>query len=179
MNDEQYPYLPDWDDLTDDEDETYQGHEFTNNEIVSAFVDAVLAGEFNEFTESDNEAYEADEELELEIQPGIDLDMADEHWSNNEPSSFLTEAIAASVEEDPSTKPLSSFSPEEFNTLPLEQLTHMKSQGDFAPSTWIKQVATATAQDPVLSQHLNNPDSPYETSFNGLLSWFDESHQEY
>src|SRR5881394_3006687 len=78
MNDEQYPYLPDWDDMTDDEDETYQGHEFTNNEVVSAFVDAVLAGEFNEFTESDNEAYEADEELELEIQPGIDLDMADE-----------------------------------------------------------------------------------------------------
>ena len=55
----------------------------------------------------------------------------------------------------------------------------MKSQGDFTPSTWIKQVATATAQDPVLSQHLNNPDSPYETSFNGLLSWFDESRQEY
>src|SRR5256884_4588848 len=179
MNAEQYSYLPDWDNITDDEDEIYQDHEFTNNEVVSAFVDAVLAGEFNEFTESDNEAYEADEELELEIQPGIDLDMADEHWSNNEPSSFLTEAITASVEEDPTTNPLSSFSPEEFSTLPPEQLAHMKSQGDFTPSTWIKQVATATAQDLVLSQHLNNPDSPYETSFNGLLSWFDESCQEY
>src|SRR5437868_9714995 len=40
MNNDQYSYLPDWDDLTDDEDETYQGHEFTNNEVVSAFVDA-------------------------------------------------------------------------------------------------------------------------------------------
>src|SRR5438552_437568 len=179
MNDDQYPYLPNWDDLSDDEDETYQGHEFTNNEVVSAFVDAVLAGEFNDFTQPDNEAYEADEELDLEVQPGIDLDMADEHWSGNEPSSFLTEAIAALVEEDPSMKPLSSFPPEEFGTLPPEQLTLMKSQGDFTPSTWIKQVATATAQDPVLSQHLNNPDSPYETSFNGLLSWFDESRQEY
>src|SRR5947207_9737358 len=179
MNNEQYPYLSDWDDLTDDEDETYQGHDFTNDEVVSAFVDAVLAGEFNEFTEPDNEEYEAAEELDLEVQPRIDLDMADEHWSGNEPSSFLVEAIAALVEEDPSTKPLSSFPPEEFGTLPPEQLALMKSQGDFTPSTWIKQVATATAQDPVLSQHLNNPDSPYETSFNGLLSWFDESHQEY
>src|SRR5213080_3182250 len=131
--------------MTDDEDETYQGHEFTNNEVVSAFVDAVLAGEFNEFTESDNEAYEADEELELEIQPGIDLNMADEHWFNTEPSSFLTEAIAAS--------------PEEFSTLPPEQLALLKSQNDSTPSTWIKQVAAATAQDPVLSQHLNNPNS--------------------
>src|SRR5947207_12804251 len=96
--------------------------------------------------------------------------MADEHWSNNEPSSFLTEAIAASVEEDPSTKPLSSFPHEEFSTLPPEQLTFMKSQGDFTPSTWIKQVAAATAHDPVLSQHLNNPHSQYHTSFNSLLS---------
>src|SRR5947199_2288550 len=140
MNDDQYPYLPDWDDLSDDEDETYQGHEFTNEEDVSAFVDAVLAGEFIEFTQPDNEAYEADEELDLEVQPGINLDMADEHWSGNEPSSFLTEAIAASVEEDPSTKSLSSFSPEEFSTLPPEQLALMKSPCDFTPLTWIKQV---------------------------------------
>ena len=105
--------------------------------------------------------------------------MEDEYWSSNEPSSFLTEAIEASVEEDPSTRLLSSFSPEEFNTLPLEQLALMKSQDDLTPLTWIKQVAAATAQDPVLSQHLNNANSPYETSFNGLLSWFDESHQEY
>src|SRR5436190_20027712 len=34
MNSEQYPYLPSWDDLSDDEDETYQGHEFTNDEVV-------------------------------------------------------------------------------------------------------------------------------------------------
>src|SRR5436305_12661088 len=35
MNNEQYPYL-DWDDMTNDEDETYQGHEFTNEEVVTA-----------------------------------------------------------------------------------------------------------------------------------------------
>ena len=67
MNDDQYPYLPDWDDLTDDEDETYQGHDFTDDEVVTAFVDTVLAEELDEFTEPDNEAYEADEELILEI----------------------------------------------------------------------------------------------------------------
>src|SRR5437762_12390506 len=37
MNDEQYPYLPDWDDMTDDEDKTYQGHDFTDEEVVIAF----------------------------------------------------------------------------------------------------------------------------------------------
>src|SRR5204863_3937065 len=132
----------------------YQGHEFTDDEVVTAFVDAVLAGELDEFTELDNEAYEADEELDLEIQPGISLDMEDEHWSSSEPSFFLTEAIAASVEEDPSTRPLSSFSLEEFSTLPLEQLTLMKSQDDLTSSTWIRQVVAATAQDPVLSQYL-------------------------
>src|SRR5947208_17132751 len=123
---EQYPDLPDWDNMSDEEDETYQGHNFTDNEVVTAFVDVVLAGELDEFTELDNEAYEADEELDLEIQPRISLDMEDEHWSGSEPSSFLTEAIAASVEEDPSTRPLSSFSLEEFSTLPPEQLALMK-----------------------------------------------------
>src|SRR5947199_435913 len=151
MNDEQYPYLPDWNDMSDEEDETYQGHDFTDDEVVTAFVDAVLAGELDEFIEPDNEAYEADEELDLEIQPRISLDMENEYWSGNEPSSFLTEAIKASVEEDPSTRPLSSFSPEEFDTLPPEQLALMKSQGDLTPSTWIRQVTATTAQDPVLS----------------------------
>src|SRR5438874_7749009 len=130
MNAEQYPYLPDWDDMSDEEDKTYQDHDFTDDEVVTAFVDAVLAGELDEFTEPDNEAYEADEELDLEIQPRISLDMEDEYWSGNEPSSFLTEAIEASVEENPSTRPLSSFSPEEFSTFPLEQLALMKSQDD-------------------------------------------------
>src|SRR5204863_8433419 len=157
-------------DMSDEEDETYHGHNFTDDEVVTAFVDIVLAGELDEFTEPDNEAYEADEELDLKIQSRISLDMEDEHWSSNEPYSFLTEAIEASVEEDPSTRPLSSLSLEEFNNLPLEQLALMKSQDDLTPSTWIKQVAAATTQDPVLSQHLNNPNSPYETSFNGLLS---------
>src|SRR5204862_943636 len=119
--------LSDWDDMSDEEDETYQGYDFTDDEVVTAFVDTVLAGELDEFTEPDNEAYEADEELDLKIQPGISLDMEDEHWSSSEPSSFLTEAIEASVEEDPSTRPLSSFSPEEFDTLPLEQLALIKS----------------------------------------------------
>ena len=127
MNAEQYPYLPDWDDMSDEEDETYQGHDFTDDEVVTAFVDAVLAGELDEFTEPDNEAYEADEELDLEIQPRISLDMEDEHWFSNDLSSFLTEAIEASVEEDPSTRSLSSFSLEKFDTLPLEQPTLMKS----------------------------------------------------
>src|SRR6266480_2199934 len=113
--------------MFDEEDETYQGHDFTDDEVVTAFIDAVLAGELDEFTESDNKAYKADEELDLEIQPGISLDMKDEHWSSNELSSFLTEAIVVSVEEDPSTRPLSSFSPEKFDTLPLEQLVLMKS----------------------------------------------------
>src|SRR5207248_4614114 len=154
MNTEQYSYLPDWDNMSDEEDETYQGHDFTDNEVVTAFVDIVLAGELDEFTEPDNEAYETDEELDLEIQSRINLDMKDEYWSGNKPSFFLTEAIIASVEEDPSTRPLSSFLPKEFSTLPLEQLTLIKLQGDFTPSTWIKQVTAATAQDPVLSQYL-------------------------
>ena len=53
--------------MTDEKDETYQGHDFTDDEVVTAFVDTVLAGELDEFTEPDNEAYEADEELDLEI----------------------------------------------------------------------------------------------------------------
>src|SRR5947207_1718061 len=109
--------------MSDEENETYQGYKFTNNKVVTAFVNTVLARELNEFTEPDNEAYEADEELDLEIQPRINLNIEDEHWSSSEPSSFLTKAIIASVEEDPSTRPLSSFLPEEFSTLPLEQLT--------------------------------------------------------
>src|SRR6184192_639302 len=63
MNAEQYPYLPDWDDMSDEEDETYQDHNFTDDEVVTAFVDAVLAGELDEFTEPNNEAYEVDKEL--------------------------------------------------------------------------------------------------------------------
>src|SRR5947199_4341123 len=96
MTDDQYPYLPDWDDLSDDEDETYQGHEFTNEEDVSAFANAVLSDDFNQY---DNEAYEADEELDLEVQPGIDLDVDYELWSGNDSSSFLTEVTTTTMEE--------------------------------------------------------------------------------
>src|SRR5213078_3492780 len=85
MNDEQYPYLPDWDDMTDDEDETYQGHDFTNEEVVTVFANAVLSDDFSQY---DSEAYEADEELDLEVQPEIDLDMNYELWSGTDPSSF-------------------------------------------------------------------------------------------
>src|SRR5207248_11528925 len=46
-------------------------------------------------------------------------------------------------------------------------------------SNWIHWIAATTAQDPVLSQHLNNPNSPYDTFPHGLLSWFDESRQGY
>src|SRR2546429_1670428 len=62
MNAEQYPYLSDWDDMSDEDNETYQGHDFTDDEIVTAFVDTVLTGELDEFTEPDNEVYKADEE---------------------------------------------------------------------------------------------------------------------
>src|SRR5947207_1975462 len=165
MNDEQYPYLPDWDDLSDDEDETYQGHKFTDEEVVTAFANAVLSDDFSQY---DNEAYEADEELEVEVQPGINLDRELELWSGNNPSSFLTKANDTTMEENSSTFP--SELPE---TISLEQVDLT------SPSNWIHRIATATAQDPVLSQHLNNLNSPYDTSPHGLLSWFDESHQEY
>src|SRR5947209_15365496 len=89
MDTEQYPYLPDWDDMADDEDETYQGHEFTDEEVVTAFANAVLSDDFNQY---DNEAYKADKELEVEVQPGINLDIDYELWSGTDPSSFLTEA---------------------------------------------------------------------------------------
>src|SRR5437762_10797681 len=102
MNDDQYPYLPDWDDLSDDEDETYQGHEFTDEEVVTAFANAVLSDVFSQY---DNEAYEADEELEVDVQPGIDLDMRYELWSGNDPSSFLAETTNTTMEESPSTFP--------------------------------------------------------------------------
>src|SRR5207248_2774230 len=88
MNDEQYSYLPDWDDLTDDEDETYQGHEFTDEEVVTTFANAVLTDNFSQY---DNEAYEADEELDMEVQPGIKLDMRYNLWSGNNPASFLAD----------------------------------------------------------------------------------------
>src|SRR5437762_5187538 len=165
MNDDQYPYLPDWDDLSDDEDETYQGHEFTDEEVVTAFANAVLSEHFSQYN---NEAYEADEELEVEVQHGINLDKELELWSGNNPSSFLTEANDTTMEESSST-----FPSEQPETISLEQVDLT------SPSNWIHQIATATAQDPVLSQHLNNLNSPYNTSPYGLLSWFDESHQEY
>src|SRR6266480_3836948 len=59
MNDEQYPYLPDWDDMTDDEDETYQGYDFTDKEVVTTFANTVLSDDFSQY---DNKVYKADEE---------------------------------------------------------------------------------------------------------------------
>ena len=38
MDSELYPYLPNWDDMSDEEDETYQGYEFTNKEIVTPLL---------------------------------------------------------------------------------------------------------------------------------------------
>src|SRR5207248_5612213 len=94
-------------DMTDDEDETYQGHDFTDEEVITAFANAVLSDDFSQY---DNEAYEVDEELDLEVQPGIDLDMDYELWSSTDPSSFLTEVTPAiTMEEDPSSKPLSTL----------------------------------------------------------------------
>src|SRR5436305_11989647 len=157
--------------MTDDKDETYQGYEFTDEEVVTAFANAVLSDDFSQY---DNEVYEADEELEVEVQPGIDLDMDYELWSGTNPSSFLTEVTPAiTMEEDPSSKPLSTLPFEQPETISLEQVDLT------SPSNWIHRIATATAQDPVLSQHFNNPNSPYDTSPHGLLSWFDKSRQEY
>src|SRR5947199_3710548 len=151
MTDDQYPYLPDWDDLSDDEDETYQGHEFTDEEVVTAFANAVLSDDFNQY---DNEAYEADEELEVEVQPGINLDIDYELWSGTDPSSFLTEATPTiTMEESSSSKPLSTLPFEQPETVSLEQVDLT------SPSNWIHRNAAATAQDPVLSKHLNNPNS--------------------
>src|SRR5436309_14197877 len=97
--------------MTDDEDETYQGHDFTDEEVVTAFANAVLSDDFSQY---DSEAYKANEELNLEVQPGIDLDIDYELWSGTDSSSFLTEVIPAiTMKEDPSSKPLS--------TLPFEQ----------------------------------------------------------
>src|SRR5438046_669938 len=128
MNDDQYPYLPDWDDLSDDEDETYQGHEFTDEEVVTAFANAVLSDDFSQY---DSEAYEADEEVDLEVQPGIDLDMDYELWSGTDPSSFLTEATPAiTMEEDSSSKPLSTLPFEQPETVSLEQVDLT------SPSNW-------------------------------------------
>jgi len=118
MNDDQYPYLPDWDDMTDDEDETYQGHDFTDEEVVTAFANAVLSDDFSQY---DSEAYEADEELDLEVQPGINLDIDYKLWSGTDPSSFLTEVTPAiTMEEDPSSKPLSTLPFQQPETISLE-----------------------------------------------------------
>src|SRR5947207_2093369 len=171
MNDNQYPYLPNWDDLSDDEDETYQGHEFTDEEVVTAFANAVLSDDFSQY---DSEAYEADEELDLEVQPGINLDIDYELWSGTDPSSFLTEATPTiTMEKDTSSKSLSALPFEQPKIISLEQVDLT------SPSNWIHRIATVTTQDPVLSQHPNNRNSPYDTSPHGLLSWFNESRQEY
>src|SRR2546421_1566681 len=120
MNDDQYPYLPDWDDLSDDEDKTYQGHKFTDEEVVTAFANAVLSDNFSQY---DSEVYEADEELDLEVQPGIDLDMNYELWSGTGPSSYLTEVTPTiTMEEDSSSKPLSALPSGQPKTVSLEQV---------------------------------------------------------
>src|SRR5437868_13891461 len=66
-----------------------------------------------------------------------------------------------------------TFPAEQPETVSLEQVDLT------SPSNWIHWITATTAQDPVLSQHLNNLNSPYDTSPHGLLSWFDESRQEY
>src|SRR5437764_7056374 len=133
--------------MIDDEDETYQGHKFTDKEVVTAFANAVLSDDFNQY---DNEAYEADEELEVKVQPRINLDIKYELWSGNDPSSFSTEVITTTMEEDSSSKPLSTPPFEQPETVSLEQVDLT------SPSNWIHRITATTAQDPVLSQHLNN-----------------------
>ena len=102
MDTEQYPYLPDWDDMTDDEDETYQAHEFTDDEIVTTFANAVISDNFN-FNQYNNEVYEADEELDMEVQFRINLDIEYKLWSSNISFFFLTEVTVATVEKNTST----------------------------------------------------------------------------
>ena len=77
------------------------------------------------------------------------------------------------MKEDSSSKPLSTPPSEQPKIISLEQVDLT------SPSNWIHRIAATTTQDPVLSQHLNNLNSPYDTSPHGLLSWFDESRQEY
>src|SRR5213076_2095143 len=120
-------------------------HDFTDEEVVTAFANAVLSDDFSQY---DSEAYEADEELNLEIQPGINLDRELELWSGNNPSSFLTEATDTTTEENPST-----FPSEQPETISLEQVDLT------SPSNWIHRITVTTAKDPVLSQHLNNLNS--------------------
>src|SRR5438552_13253697 len=100
--------------MTDDEDETYQGYEFTDEEVVTAFANTVLSNDFDQYN---NEVYKADKELDLEVQPGINLDMECELWSGNNPSSFLTEAADTTMEENPSIFPF-----EQPETISLEQV---------------------------------------------------------
>ena len=50
--------------MTDNEDKTYQGYEFTDKEVVTAFANAVLSDDFDQY---DNETYKADEELDLKV----------------------------------------------------------------------------------------------------------------
>ena len=105
--------------MTDNEDETYQGHEFTDKEVVTAFANAVLFDDFNQY---DNKVYKADEELDLKVQPGINLDIEYELWSDNNSSSFLTEVTTTIMEEDSSSKPLSTPPSELPETISLEQV---------------------------------------------------------
>ena len=107
-------YLPDWDNMTDDEDKTYQGHKFTDKEVVTAFANAVLSDDFDQY---DNEVYKADEELDLKVQPEINLDIELELWSGNNSSSFLAEAADTTMEGNSST-----FPSEQLETISLEQV---------------------------------------------------------
>src|SRR5204863_9947116 len=83
-------------------------------------------------------------------------------------SSFLAEAADTTMEESPSTFPF-----EQPKTISLEQVNFTSL------SNWIHWIIATTAQDPVLSQYLNNLNSSYDTSPHELLSWFDKSCQEY
>ena len=65
----------------------------------------------DEFNQSDNKVYKVNEELDMEVQPGIDLNIEDKYFFSNKSSFFLIEVITATVEEDSFTRPLSTFPP--------------------------------------------------------------------
>ena len=87
--------------MADNEDKIYQGYEFTDEEVVTAFANAILSDDFDQY----DKVYEANEELDMEVQLRIDLDRELELWSSNNPSFFLTEASDTIMEENSSAFP--------------------------------------------------------------------------
>src|SRR5437763_1490703 len=87
--------------MADNEDKIYQGYEFTDEEVVTAFANAILSDNFDQY----DKVYEANEELDMEVQLRINFDIEYKLRSDNNFSSFLTEATDTTMEESPSIFP--------------------------------------------------------------------------